>query len=254
MALLTKAALKLLFETGDIPTEQNFADFIDSYANILDDIQATVNFIPKTQVNGVTVDSQAFDDSINMGFNKTSGFGGKFHFRGAGTTGGTVNLFLENNDGSVLLEYFDNGSLALTNSLGSQQVLIKSTVNAAQLILDAAGPGQPEFELKKNGVQTFKMRSNSASTQLEFFVTGFNVNFELDGNSLMFINKASKLVNFTSGGGIGIGLKLQGAGANNVAIITDGAVGATVAGAAQLFVLAGELFVKNGTGVVTQLS
>lgn len=36
MAVLTDDAIKLLFETGDLPTEANFRDFIDSKVNVLD--------------------------------------------------------------------------------------------------------------------------------------------------------------------------------------------------------------------------
>lgn len=39
MVQLTKAALKLFFETGDIPTESQFGDFIDSYSNLQDENQ-----------------------------------------------------------------------------------------------------------------------------------------------------------------------------------------------------------------------
>lgn len=37
MAATGKTALKLFFETGDIPTQSQFADFIESYQNIVDD-------------------------------------------------------------------------------------------------------------------------------------------------------------------------------------------------------------------------
>ena len=38
MAQLSRAALKAFFNTGDIPTEAQFADLIDSLLNIIDDI------------------------------------------------------------------------------------------------------------------------------------------------------------------------------------------------------------------------
>ena len=38
MSALTRAALKLFFETGDLPTEAQFADLIDSSPNIQDDL------------------------------------------------------------------------------------------------------------------------------------------------------------------------------------------------------------------------
>lgn len=38
MSALNRAALKLFFETGDLPTEAQFADLIDSSPNIIDDL------------------------------------------------------------------------------------------------------------------------------------------------------------------------------------------------------------------------
>lgn len=50
MATQTRTALKAWFETGDIPTEAQFADLIDSIPNIkddMDDAPANIQFIKK---------------------------------------------------------------------------------------------------------------------------------------------------------------------------------------------------------------
>ena len=54
MGAISKAALKAFFETGDKPTQAQFADFIDSYNNTVDNGAAvTKNFAE--QVNQATV-------------------------------------------------------------------------------------------------------------------------------------------------------------------------------------------------------
>lgn len=56
MTTYNKATLKTFFETGDVPTGQNFSDFIDSYVNIVDTgLQAMAGPLSTTELSTARV-------------------------------------------------------------------------------------------------------------------------------------------------------------------------------------------------------
>lgn len=92
MAAQTRAALKAFFETGDIPTEAQFADLIDSEPNIVDDLASSpANIIQVTKtisaaqillLNGTPIEIipapaagefiEVLSASVNLQFNTTA--------------------------------------------------------------------------------------------------------------------------------------------------------------------------------------
>lgn len=70
MALKTRAELKAFFETGDFPTESQFADFIDSVNNILENNSPSWSKVTKTYADfqpnpGTTGSIQCFEIPAN---------------------------------------------------------------------------------------------------------------------------------------------------------------------------------------------
>ena len=63
MAVLSDAAIKLLFQTGDLPTEADFANFIDSKINVLDFDNELNGLIPFAETKNLVEERK-----INQGF------------------------------------------------------------------------------------------------------------------------------------------------------------------------------------------
>ena len=65
MAQLSRAALKLYFETGDIPTDVQFADLIDSFQNFSDDGAGEANTVDSvnSQTGVVVLDADDISDA-----------------------------------------------------------------------------------------------------------------------------------------------------------------------------------------------
>ena len=149
MAVLDRAALKLFFETGDKPTQAEFADLIDSLFALADP-----NSVQDTIVSAVPI----------LG----TGAGGQIIKRGVTTY--SLTEFSDNehwfttDGGSGLVgaaAYFGS-SFNIVQFDGLQQIVLTaalltiSHVNSSiklatgSMILEGAGPGSPRIELDSN--------------------------------------------------------------------------------------------------------
>lgn len=144
MAQLSRAALKLFFETGDIPTESQFGDLIDSQFNFTDDgtpaIVAGAN--EQVQYNN----AGALGANANLTWNIANSrlaigappsITGRVHIKGAGATSATSGLQIDDSSDNPLFLILDDGNVGIGDATPGNILSIQRD-NATIAIRNAA--------------------------------------------------------------------------------------------------------------------
>ena len=135
MAQVTKSVLKTYFNTGDLPTESNFSDLIDSLQSTL---VAGTNIKLTSQSNGsVKIDANVSNNGIITTFNNNNGLDTVLKSFTANHTPGIAVYIPVNGSSYIGTWYFSD----LTAPLGTI-VIIQETRNAIAnpgLILNGLG-------------------------------------------------------------------------------------------------------------------
>lgn len=125
MTNYNKNSLKAFFETGDVPTGQNFSDFIDSYVNLVETgVQAMAGALSTTELQTARV---------------SAGVG---NFTGAVTIAGTLSAAVLSID-ALAVSSLSVGFINATGNILAQQGTIFASANRwGAGIVSAAGTAQ----------------------------------------------------------------------------------------------------------------
>jgi len=118
MATQTRTVLKSYFNTGDFPTETQFADFIDSYRHIVDDAIAIadVTGLAAALASATVADGDKGDIIV-------SGTGAVWTLEATGVSAGTYNQVTVGLDGRVTAGANTGATTLVTLNAGSETTL-----------------------------------------------------------------------------------------------------------------------------------
>ena len=147
MAQLTRTQLKAFFETGDLPKEIEYIDFIDSMVNILDDegIQRAKIILLNTDIDALFTTPKELIAAPGSGkLIHVVGFVVKNNFNTVAWEIGAQNLIIQyatsdDEIGVLLNSFVESGSTIITNgSLTDDATMVEN--EAVEIALVSANP------------------------------------------------------------------------------------------------------------------
>lgn len=177
MTTYNKATLKTFFENNDVPTGQNYADFIDSYVNIVETAQQNMAG-PLYATEFVTPRVSATDTNITNALTATNGvISGNFRVNGItsaesfyaeslSASAGTINLLTADSiTASANRSSFNIDSVGIVSALGSTQATAAPLIYATNRGAGIADGVDTGFALPANraGLTQYLFNGNASA-------------------------------------------------------------------------------------------